>query len=202
MITKCSKCKIVPVNRPQYYCNACSCQATLRYSRRNKLRNVILSPESKFCPKCKTNKTASDFSPALGVKNGLSSVCKNCLATNSRNKTKIRKERDIVEYKLRNMFNSAKARSKAENCPFDLDFSYLIEKFHSREFCPYLNIKINWDSTKTNPFSPSIDKTIPILGYVKENVEIISHQANTMKNNASKELLIIFAKSILEKFNL
>lgn len=39
------------------------------------------------------------------------------------------------------------------------------------------------------PDSPSIDRIIPALGYVKGNVIVVSQRANTIKNNATPEEL-------------
>ena len=43
------------------------------------------------------------------------------------------------------------------------------------------------------PSSPSLDRIIPELGYVPGNVQVISHQANTMKSNATLKELKAFA---------
>jgi hypothetical protein len=37
--------------------------------------------------------------------------------------------------------------------------------------------------------SPSLDRIIPELGYVKGNIMVISHKANTIKSNANIEEL-------------
>lgn len=44
-----------------------------------------------------------------------------------------------------------------------------------------------------NEDSPSIDKVIPELGYVRGNVWVISNKANRIKNNATLEELKLFS---------
>lgn len=70
------------------------------------------------------------------------------------------------------------------------------------EYCPYLNLQINYNAgTGKHMLNPSVDRIDPTKGYVKGNVEVISNLANTMKCNASKELLIRFAKTILARYD-
>jgi len=57
------------------------------------------------------------------------------------------------------------------------------------KFCPLLGIKLERGNGKLNPASPSLDKIIPDLGYVPGNVWVVSHRANSIKQNATpKEL--------------
>ena len=62
------------------------------------------------------------------------------------------------------------------------------------EICPVLKIPLerSYDG-KAKSNSPSVDCIIPELGYVPENIQIISYKANAMKSNASKDELIKFA---------
>jgi hypothetical protein len=49
----------------------------------------------------------------------------------------------------------------------------------------------------SGPFSASLDRIIPELGYIKGNVRVISLLANQMKWNATKEQLLTFCRGVL-----
>jgi len=49
---------------------------------------------------------------------------------------------------------------------------------------------------KTNP---SLDRIDPTKGYVPGNVQVISDLANRMKQNASVEELLLFAKGVMNQ---
>lgn len=92
------------------------------------------------------------------------------------------------------MWRNAKARAKRKSLEFDITF----EDISIPETCPILGIPlIAAEGTQTDN-SPSLDRIIPELGYVKGNIRVISNLANTMKNSASVEHLIKFAKWITD----
>ena len=79
------------------------------------------------------------------------------------------------------LYNNAKARAKKYNIPFDLTPSDIVVP----EFCPVLGIPLKVATGCAKPNSPSIDKIIPEKGYVKGNIAVVSHKANTIKSDAS-----------------
>jgi hypothetical protein len=85
---------------------------------------------------------------------------------------------------LQSLVVSAKARATTKGLPFDLTPEDLILP----EVCPVLGIAMSWGSAIANE-TPSIDRMVPELGYVKGNCKIISMKANRLKNNATKEEL-------------
>lgn len=92
-------------------------------------------------------------------------------------------------YKVKN--TTSKRKKKIND--FDLEISDIIIP----KYCPYLGIELTTileDCTKDNYYS--IDRIDSTKGYVKGNIMIISRLANTMKNNASIDLLKQFAKGI------
>ena len=91
----------------------------------------------------------------------------------------------------RYLLYQARSRAKKFNLPFNLELSDLVVP----DVCPILGIPLvrNVDGRGQSHNSPSVDRILPELGYVKGNVQIISTRANVMKNDASPEELRKFA---------
>ncbi len=71
-----------------------------------------------------------------------------------------------------------------------LPFSISEEDFEIPETCPVLGIELMLNARGSfNPHSPSLDRIVPELGYVKGNVRIVSNRANLLKRDASLEEL-------------
>ena len=87
--------------------------------------------------------------------------------------------------KIESMLVRAKNRSEEKNVPFNIT----IEDITFTEICPLLNIPLNWKGGSRDKDTPSLDRIIPELGYVKGNVRIISNLANMMKSYASAQEL-------------
>ncbi len=90
------------------------------------------------------------------------------------------------------LLSRARARSRSENLPFNLS----VNDLQMPEYCPIFGLKLEFSNGRnTRPDNiPTLDRTIPSLGYVKGNVSIISMKANRLKSNASlKELKQIVA---------
>jgi hypothetical protein len=86
------------------------------------------------------------------------------------------------------MFVSARNRAIANELPFDITIGWC--EYNTPEICPVLGIKLESSLTgSSQPSSPSLDRLVPELGYVKSNCRVISQRANHLKNNASIEEL-------------
>ena len=79
---------------------------------------------------------------------------------------------------------------KALNAARDgIVFSLSVQDLIWPEYCPVLGIELNYEarSKGSKDDSPSLDRLIPMLGYVPGNVRIISNRANRIKNDGTAE---------------
>ena len=87
-------------------------------------------------------------------------------------------------------------KAKYGNIPVGFD-SVMEMAFHLRDIapdeCPVFNQPFRTIGNRANPFSMSVDKIIPSIGYVPGNIQIISNKANAMKQNATPEELDQFS---------
>ena len=106
-----------------------------------------------------------------------------------------RKKRSSPDVGTKRFFNfrcsKLKERASKKQIPFDLTPQYLEEIWPRDGMCPALNIKMTKGPNGLNhKASPSIDKIIAEQGYVKGNVQWISHIANMIKSNATSDQII------------
>jgi len=104
------------------------------------------------------------------------------------------KPRTILSTIKRNLKN-LKSKCKSKGIPFDVS----IEDIEIPTHCPLLGLELKAGLPRNSPESPSIDKIIPSLGYVRGNVWVISQRANTIKHNASLEEIEMICKNLRQK---
>lgn len=127
---------------------------------------------------------------------GLQYYCKACALNNKKQRLKDPKKNadhnqrlNYWSYKRRRaipenfLFNKVKARAKQLNLPFNLDKSDIVIPSH----CPVLGIPLFIGEGKLGHNSPTVDKLIPELGYVKGNIAIMSWRANCLKRDGKLE---------------
>jgi hypothetical protein len=102
------------------------------------------------------------------------------------------------EFCMKTRLPSLRYRAKQKNFPFDLTVEDLILAYNKT--CPYLGMELRIDAPPNSRNSLSIDRIDSSKGYVKGNIEIISTQANKMKDNATRDELVKFANRVLSVF--
>ena len=81
------------------------------------------------------------------------------------------------------MYDRAKSRAKKFGIVFDLNPEDIVIP----ELCPALGIPLFRGDKIVSDNTPSLDKIVPSLGYVKSNVIVISYKANRIKSDANCE---------------
>ena len=124
------------------------------------------------CKTCGESKTIIDFRARKGgVRN---TSCRDCV-----------NQKYYVRDPQQAHLNAIRCRAKKQGLPFDLEY-------HDIDIpivCEVLGVPLSpWGSgdkynTSTDINTPSVDKLIPSLGYVKSNIRVISNRANIIKND-------------------
>jgi hypothetical protein len=74
-----------------------------------------------------------------------------------------------------------KSKCKKNNIPFSISEKDIVIP----EYCPVLGVKLVMNKGKFKDDSPSIDRIITDLGYVENNVIVVSWKVNRIKNNSN-----------------
>lgn len=85
---------------------------------------------------------------------------------------------------VRALWLEAKSRAKARK----VEFSITLEDIPPvGERCPLLGHPFPPPDVRRTPFSPSLDRKNPALGYVPGNVWVVGYRANLLKNDGTAE---------------
>lgn len=111
------------------------------------------------------------------------------------NRPKIQeKGREYYRRKLKNrLLNAARARARKQNLEFDLTENDIILP----RFCPLLGVEMFVTESRrgSKDCSFSLDRIDSTKGYIKGNVWIISHKANTMKSSSTLQEFELMAQN-------
>lgn len=152
----------------------------------------------KRCPGCKEELDRSLFYRNKRMSDGLACWCIKCTKEKGPAFSKKYYDKllnvDPKMYKLKTMIKTSKERATKQNVPFSIDLEYLISILKADDSCPVLGIKLDWNCRKiSKDNSPTLDKIIPHLGYIKGNVAVISKIANTIKSNGTSQQIFAVA---------
>lgn len=174
---------------------------------------------NKLCTSCHEIKICNEYRERL-TKNGIdryqSHVCKSCESAHSLRynqehseeiqayqKMRVETGADSIMRKNRAekylqtfLWRKARQNAKQRNKEFNIEVSDILIP----EKCPLLDIplQVNIGMGTNRRNSYSIDRIDSSKGYIKGNIQILSQLANTMKNCATQEQLLTFAKNIIE----
>jgi hypothetical protein len=97
-----------------------------------------------------------------------------------------RKSNYRIKFIERTLLLRAKSNAKAKGVAFNLTLEDIVIPSE----CPILHIPIIVHAGTRSPNTPSVDRIIPRLGYIKGNVHVVSWRANRIKHNGTLDELI------------
>jgi hypothetical protein len=133
------------------------------------------------CSRCHFRRSRADFyTHKNGRKRG---VCKPCFREETRQNRALFKK----AYPKRVMMLAARKRAQQAHVPFAITE----EDFEIPERCPVLGLCLESRRGRRGPIdsSPTLDRIVPGLGYVRGNVVVVSWRANRLKSDATLEEL-------------
>lgn len=165
-------------------------------------------PDGRACVQCKERKPTAEFSWKGPSHKRLTSRCHACRRANykenpERNRQRARqhyaanRDRIVAQQRVSrledvalHLLRGARARAKAASVPFDLTKDDVVVP----GVCPVLGIPLAVNEGKCGPNSPTVDRIRPERGYVRGNIVVVSHRANTIKSDATlRELAAVLA---------
>ncbi len=205
MTTKiCKKCKKeLPIT--EYHKHLGFKDGSLHICKRCK--STKRTPEYIICGACGINKSYMEFSRGK-TETGRSVYCKKCLQTYDRKE--LIKKRSILNLDYKEKQLEAKRASRRRNfihamwkgakkraLKKGIEFSITESDITIPKICPILETPLVLGTKGNYEYTPSLDRIDNSLGYIKNNIQVISKKANSMKNSASLSELQIFCKNIL-----
>lgn len=155
---------------------------------------------NRLCKICDNKLPIENFPKyTIGGKNYHRYECKDCFDPAKHykeNKEKIlgRLKNDRLNNPEKYLLFRAKSRAKSSGIPFSISEADIIIPSH----CPVLGHPLITDAGRR--YAPSLDRIDPDKGYTPDNIQVISNLANTMKNNATPEELLAFARWIIANY--
>lgn len=148
------------------------------------------------CTKCKTVKPVAEFTKNLQKKRGYDFWCKEC--------SKERKRKwNRAEPWEKKIIHGCRSRASKKGVPFNMKPEDLYDHTGSLPiFCPiFPDTRLDYKAGPNHRAWASVDRKIPALGYVSDNVWVVSMAANTWKSNGGSEKDKIIIKKLMRNNN-
>lgn len=91
------------------------------------------------------------------------------------------------------VWRQARGRAKRKGIKFEISVSDIVIP----EKCPLLEVELVRGTKGDYSQTHSLDRIISSKGYEKGNTQVLSMKANSMKNSATLDELLIFSKNII-----
>ena len=95
--------------------------------------------------------------------------------------------------------SDAKKRAIRQGVPFSLSPRHVKEAWPMDNLCPVFRTPLIKGKGRLCPSSPTIERIVPQIGYVPENIAIISFRANRIKSKATDQGMLLKIASWLRQ---
>jgi hypothetical protein len=137
--------------------------------------------------------------------NSISCLCDHCKSSRTKyiqSPSVIIKQREWRENRWQKiLFSTLLARAKKKGIYVDPELKWSDLPDPNGQKCPIFGSSYIMGSGDKCDSSATIDRIRPELGYVKGNLQLLSSLANTIKNNASPEIIEMVGKAVQSKKN-
>lgn len=83
------------------------------------------------------------------------------------------------------MCETAKTRAKRRGVPFNITPEDIAAVWPVDDRCPVLGLELVFSKKGPTDASPSLDRVNPAWGYVRDNIAVVSHRANSIKRDGT-----------------
>lgn len=154
--------------------------------------NTLPPLDFQQCSHCKEFKDFTEFYKDVRYRSGYHSHCRLCNMRYCFKYQAKRKKKDGRFRLLLSSYNNARRKG--------LVHTIKVGDIPRPETCIYLGVALDWDFTEARKwYNPSIDRIDPTKGYTPDNIQVISDLANSMKQNATVDQLLAFARGVLRQ---
>ena len=192
------------------YCSK-DCKRQVFAERSASFRKARTSSDLKICSICKIEQSLSNFSSDSHT------YCRPCAAQWMKNKRKERskekwkqdreiiaaaKGRSYISYLTTNL-PAIRSRAKIKNIEFDITAKDLTDLAEQQQLkCALTREVLTFITGKGRVMTnASVDRIDSNKGYIKNNIQLVSLQANTLKNILSMDELFLLCERILRTKN-
>jgi len=155
------------------------------------------------CGHCKSVQPENNFyTHGKGMKGGWCRACrceserKRRADLNAVHKFHTRYETDM-EFRARELLRACAKRCRRYSIPFNLDVEWMAQRLHGRCELTGLEFDMSVRTRKPEVYTPSIDRIVPSLGYVKGNCRLVLYAVNLWMKDFTVEALLPIAEALL-----
>ncbi len=141
---------------------------------------LVKTPATRICAKCGEDKPAEHFASGRAK-------CRKCRQAATRvwyyaNADVVRARSRTRAAEFHKTIGGMISQSRASAKKRGIEFSLVPADVFVPEYCPVLGLKLERGIWRVQDASPTIDRLDSSKGYVRGNVAVISHRANSIKS--------------------